>query len=122
MRNNTTDTAIFLPALPFNPRPFLSDLLDHIKDGGMIDDDKSRRILWCINAMSHGELANIDMHYEWVRLKDNYTRETGSDPISGWNPVVERGDCVRCSICGSASTKTNPVHIGRGMNHCRKCR
>jgi hypothetical protein len=62
--------AMFYSAFPCNPKPFLNRM------GELIEGDyanmKSPDVLACLfvlNAMAYGQLANIDMNSEWVRLK-----------------------------------------------------
>ena len=63
--------ALFEEALPVNPLPFLSRIIELIKEKGTdhIRSDEVKALLWVVMAQSHGQLATIDLCEEWDRLK-----------------------------------------------------
>ncbi len=59
----TEDTAMFLAALPVNPRPFIQSLKGYLlSDGGQITDDKARRILHTLVVIVCGQLHRVELH------------------------------------------------------------
>jgi hypothetical protein len=57
----TADTALFCEAFPCNPRPFRTALADHLDDGGLITDEKAKRILHTLTGIVRGQLFRIDL-------------------------------------------------------------
>ena len=62
------ERAIFLYALPVNPKPFVRRLGELLDEGQTILDDDVRAVLWIINMMAFGQIATISMTEEYRRL------------------------------------------------------
>jgi hypothetical protein len=66
------ESAMFSPAFPCNPRPFARSLVGYLcaaESSSAIEDDTAKRLLWVLNAMAYGQLAQIDLCDEWRRLE-----------------------------------------------------
>ena len=67
---NRCAAAMESPSMPCNPIPFANALVDGCKLYGsdFVKTDKGKRILWILNAISYGQLANIDLMDEYSKL------------------------------------------------------
>ena len=74
-------SAMFSPAFPCNPLPFLIGLTEHVRENGSdaIETDEAKRVLWVLMAQSYGQLASIDLHDEWIRLEGIQRTEAATD-------------------------------------------
>jgi hypothetical protein len=68
---NRLGEAMFSPAFPSNPLPFLDKLSLGVRENGTdwIKSDEAKRLLWTVNAIAYGQLSTINLFEEWKRLK-----------------------------------------------------
>ena len=73
------DFAMFENALPVNPIPFLSGLIDYVRENGTnsIQDDTAKRLLWVILSQAYGQLGTVDMTAEYQRLSESRRNTDG---------------------------------------------
>ena len=65
------EDAINSKILPCNPLPFLNRMVELIKERGtdaIKNDNDVKACLWIVNAQAYGDMSNIDMSKEWVRI------------------------------------------------------
>jgi hypothetical protein len=76
------DQAMFSDAFPCNPRPFRTALRDYLADGGNLQSDHAKRILFTLTAIIRGQLAHIDLATNATYLHAGCSRMPGRD-----NPI-----------------------------------
>lgn len=81
---------MFLDAFPCNPRPFRTALRDYLADGGNIQSDHAKRILFVLVGILRGQLATIDLAVNAGYLHAGCARMPGRDTPLGVLDAMER--------------------------------
>jgi len=69
--NTDLSRAMFSPAFPCNPIPFLSGLITGCKNNGFdwLETNEAKRILFIVIALSYGQSFKLDSYLEFKSLK-----------------------------------------------------